>query len=87
MGLSYEVEQFTDPAFFSDKNDGLIRAFQKLAAQGVLRLGGNTSEFGWWKPTEDSPEPEHRRFARSWANLKPVTIPVQRRPCSTWRIS
>jgi hypothetical protein len=59
MGLSYEVQQFTDPAFFSAKNEGLIRAFKTLAPQGVLRLGGNTSEFGWWKPTPDSPEPEH----------------------------
>jgi hypothetical protein len=59
MGLSYEVQQFTDPPFFSEKNDGLIRAFQQIAPRGVLRLGGNTSEFGWWKPSADSPEPEH----------------------------
>ena len=26
-----------------------------------MRLGGNTGEFGWWKPTPDSPEPEHPR--------------------------
>ena len=25
----------------------------------MLRIGGNTGEFGWWKPTADSPEPEH----------------------------
>jgi hypothetical protein len=37
----------------------LIRAFKKISSKGVLRLGGNTSEFGWWKPTADSPEPEH----------------------------
>jgi hypothetical protein len=59
VGLSYEVQQLTDPEFFSAKNNGLIRAFRALTPHGVLRLGGNTSEFAWWKPTPDSPEPEH----------------------------
>jgi hypothetical protein len=59
IGLSYEVQQLTDPAFFSPANTGLIEQFKTLAAHGVLRLGGNTSEFGYWKPTADSPEPEH----------------------------
>ncbi len=59
VGLSYEVQQLTDPGFFSAKNTGLIRAFKALAPHGVLRLGGNTSEFAWWKPRPDSPEPEH----------------------------
>ena len=59
VGLSYEVEQLTDPSFFSAENEGLIRAFKTLSPHGVLRLGGNTSEFGWWKPASNSPEPEH----------------------------
>jgi hypothetical protein len=59
VGLSYEVQQLTDPAFFSAANTGLIEQFKKLATHGVLRLGGNTSEFGYWKPTPDSQEPEH----------------------------
>jgi hypothetical protein len=59
IGLSYEVQQLTDPAFFSAANGGLIRAFRSLSPAGVLRLGGNTSEFAYWKPTPDTPEPEH----------------------------
>jgi hypothetical protein len=59
VGLSYEVQQLADPDFFSAKNTGLIRTFKALSQQGVLRLGGNTSEFAWWKPTPHSPEPEH----------------------------
>jgi len=59
VGLSYEVQQLSDPSFFSESNTGLIRAFKALATRGVLRLGGNTSEFAWWKPTSSSPEPEH----------------------------
>jgi hypothetical protein len=59
IGLSYEVRELANPDFFSAKNTGLIRAFRQLSSRGVLRLGGNTSEFGWWKPTPNSPEPEH----------------------------
>src|SRR5579872_2438100 len=59
VGLSYEVQQLTDPTFFSAQNSGLIREFKALSSNGVLRLGGNTSEFGYWKPKPESPEPEH----------------------------
>lgn len=59
IGLSYEVEQLEDPAFFSAANTGLVRAFKTISPRGVLRLGGNTSEFAWWKPAPDSPEPGH----------------------------
>jgi hypothetical protein len=59
VGLSYEVQQLADPSFFAPTNLGLIRQFQALAPHGVLRLGGNTSEFAWWRATPDSPEPEH----------------------------
>jgi hypothetical protein len=59
VGLSYEVQQLADPSFFSAQNIGLIQEFKALASTGVLRLGGNTSEFAYWKPKPDSPEPEH----------------------------
>jgi len=62
VGLSYEVQQLADPSFFSAHNSGLIREFKALSATGVLRLGGNTSEFAYWKPTPGSPEPEHPRI-------------------------
>jgi hypothetical protein len=59
VGLSYEVQQLADPTFFSAQNGGLIHQFKALSSTGVLRLGGNTSEFAYWKPKPDSPEPEH----------------------------
>jgi hypothetical protein len=59
VGLSYEVQQLADPSFFSARNSGLIREFKALSSTGVLRLGGNTSEFAYWKAAPDSPEPEH----------------------------
>jgi hypothetical protein len=58
-GLSYEVQQLVDPTFFSARNSGLVREFKALSSTGVLRLGGNTSEFAYWKPAPDAPEPEH----------------------------
>jgi len=59
VGLSCEVQQLADSSFFSMHNSDLIREFKALSSTGVLRLGGNTSEFAYWKPTPDSPEPEH----------------------------
>lgn len=59
VGLSYEVQQLADPSFFSVHNLGLIRSFRALSSTGVLRLGGNTSEFAYWKPKPDSPQPDH----------------------------
>ena len=59
LGLSYEVQQLADPSFFSGQNSGLVREFKALSSNGVLRLGGNTSEFAYWRATSDSPEPGH----------------------------
>ena len=57
IGLSYEIEQLSDPSFFSASNTGLIEQFRALSPNGVFRLGGNTSDVGWWKPTPDSAHP------------------------------
>jgi len=87
VGLSYEVQQFVEPSFFSGSNTGLIREFKALASLGVLRLGGNTSEFAYWKPKPDSPEPEHpatREVAgEPKAQYYAVTPP---RRCAIWQI-
>jgi hypothetical protein len=45
MGLSYESAQLANPAFFSSENRALIALFRELGTQGVLRIGGGTSEF------------------------------------------
>jgi hypothetical protein len=57
IGLSYEIEQLSDPSFFSASNTGLIEQLRALSPNGVLRLGGNTSDVGWWKATPDSARP------------------------------
>jgi hypothetical protein len=64
IGLSYETQQLTTPDFFSPANTGLIAQFKALAPHGVLRLGGNTSDYGFWKPTPTSTAPPraHRDY-------------------------
>jgi hypothetical protein len=57
VGLSYETQQLSDPSFFLAANSGLIAQLRALAPHGVLRLGGNTSDYGFWKPTPASTPP------------------------------
>ena len=56
-GLSYELAQLTDPTFFSAANRDLVAYFRLLSPNGVLRLGGNTSEFCWFKASASTPAP------------------------------
>jgi hypothetical protein len=58
MGLSYESGQLAYPDFFSPKNLALIELFRTLSPEGVLRLGGNLSEFTIWSETEPLTPPE-----------------------------
>lgn len=58
IGLSYENLQLEDPAFFSPANRSLIEQFRNISPRGVLRLGGNTSEFAWWKANAADPQPD-----------------------------
>ena len=58
VGLSYELAQLSDPTFFSAANRDLVSYFRLLSAKGVLRLGGNTSEFCWLRVNASAPEPK-----------------------------
>jgi hypothetical protein len=55
IGLSYESAQLANPAFFSAKNTALIVLFRELSDNGVLRLGGGTSEFTAFTTEEIAP--------------------------------
>lgn len=57
IGLSYENMQLEDDTFFSSRNTGLIEQFKAISPRGVLRLGGNTSEFNWWQSDPSQPAP------------------------------
>jgi hypothetical protein len=49
-GLSYEIAQLGDPDFFTPANTELVGLVRRLGRSGVLRIGGNTSEFSQWTP-------------------------------------
>jgi hypothetical protein len=62
VGLSYETQQLSDAHFFSPANQGLIAQFRALAPHGVLRLGGNTSDYAFFKSSpKATPPPRHKR--------------------------
>lgn len=46
--LSYETGQLADPAFFSAGNRSLVELLRRMNPRGVLRIGGNTSDFTVW---------------------------------------
>jgi hypothetical protein len=58
IGLSYELAQLTEPTFFSATNTSLVAFFRRLSSNGILRIGGNTSEFCWFMsgPTKQPPK-------------------------------
>lgn len=58
VGLSYESAQLADEIFFAAENCELVALFRQLAPRGVLRIGGNSSEFCWWKAGASDREPQ-----------------------------
>ncbi len=58
LGLGYETAQLAHPEFFSTGNAGLA-GFLRPPGNGVLRIGGNTSEYTFWTPhpsASDAPQ-------------------------------
>ena len=82
LGFSYETVQLADPTFFASDNKDLVSLFKALSSEGVLRLGGNSSEFCWWKTKADDKPPElpesaHRAdnwMPHSFTAIEPVAI-------------
>jgi hypothetical protein len=54
-GLSYESAQLGNPNFFSGQNTQLAGFLRTLGTSGVLRIGGNTSEYCYWTPSSTKP--------------------------------
>lgn len=46
--LSFETRELVNPAFFSASNHELVQLCRSLNPHGVLRLGGNTSDYAIW---------------------------------------
>lgn len=57
IGLSYESAQLANPAFFAAGNKTLIDLFRELSRDGVLRLGGGTSDFTVFTTKEPTSPP------------------------------
>jgi hypothetical protein len=71
LGFSCETAQLADPAFFDKENRELVSLFQTLAPEGILRLGGNSSEFCWWKTSANDKPPQLPESARREDNWMP----------------
>ena len=71
VGFSYETAQLADPDFFAEDNKKLISLFRSLSDHGVLRIGGNSSEFCWWRARPDDHPPELPASAHGDENWMP----------------
>src|SRR5580692_8518735 len=54
VGLSYESAQLANPAFFAAENSSLVGMVRELSSDGVLRIGGNSSEFTQFTTNEST---------------------------------
>lgn len=67
LGFSYETTHLAFTEFFSPRNTRLIRVFNTLTPNGVLRIGGNRSDYANWYTF-----PEHLQSAPVSQGLRPV---------------
>ncbi|MGA8042395.1 MAG: hypothetical protein WCA37_06285 [Terracidiphilus sp.] len=80
-GLSYESAQLANPAFFAAENTALIALFHELGGEGVLRLGGGTSEFtaftteeATWSAPFDAVGPDTSKNVKSETPITPRSL-------------
>ncbi len=75
-GLSYESAQLGNPAFFSGSNTQLIELFRSLGKQGVLRIGGGTSEFTQWSAVDTHVPAQFDSFGPDTSKRVKTTITI-----------
>jgi hypothetical protein len=59
LGLGYEISSVARPGLLSDHNSAYVRLLRTLANHGVIRVGGNTSDYASYSaagPPVSSPE-------------------------------
>src|SRR5215475_4630514 len=59
IGLSYESAVVAANDFFTADNRTLLRLLRTLSPEGVLRIGGNTSERTVWRTQDTQERPEN----------------------------
>jgi hypothetical protein len=82
LGFSCETAQLADPTYFAADNRELVSLFKALTPEGILRLGGNSSDFCWWKAEAADQPPElpgsaHRAdnwMPHSFTAIEPVAV-------------
>ena len=52
MGLGYEISSVTRPGLMHAGNGVLVQLIHTLGAQGIIRIGGNTSDYAHYAPTD-----------------------------------
>jgi hypothetical protein len=78
-GFSIEASTLENPRIYDKDNRSLVALFRRLTPNGVLRIGGNSSEFCWWKPTPQSQAPQIKAAGQGRADnwmpqrLHPIT--------------
>lgn len=50
MGLGYEVSSVSERGLLTADNQPYVRLVRELSPQGVIRIGGNTSDYASWTP-------------------------------------
>ncbi len=50
MGLGYEVSSVSERGLFSGSNHAYVQFVRTLSPAGVIRIGGNTSDYASWSP-------------------------------------
>jgi hypothetical protein len=51
MGLGYEISSVARPGLLSGANSAYVQLVRRLAARGVIRIGGNTADFATYSPS------------------------------------
>lgn len=61
-GLSYESAQLANPAFFASSDKQLVQLLRELSPNGVLRIGGGTSEYTTYSDADPTSTPPFEVF-------------------------
>lgn len=67
-GFSIETSTLDNPRIYHPDNRSLVALFKRLTPSGVLRLGGNSSEFCWFKARPDATPPQIRTAGQGRAD-------------------
>ncbi len=74
-GLSYESAQLGNPNFFSGENSQLSGLVRRLGTSGILRIGGNTSEYCYWTPdAAKATNPPNAESMRTGDKANPIAF-------------